>query len=90
MHLQQKYLWVIQGSLSLGGSLGAVGIITKHEIVLAITGGLFVLEALSVMVQVISFKLTGKRIFKMAPIHHHFEKKGGPNLLLLLDFGLFQ
>ena len=57
------------------GSLGAVGIITKHEIVLAITGGLFVLEAFSVMVQVISFKLTGKRIFKMAPIHHHFEKK---------------
>ena len=52
------------GSLSLGGSLGAVGIITKHEIVLAITGGLFVLEAFSVMVQVISFKLTGKRIFK--------------------------
>ena len=64
------------GSLSLGGSLGAIGIITKHEIVLAITGGLFVLEALSVVVQVISFKLTGKRIFKMAPIHHHFEKKG--------------
>ncbi len=62
-------------SLSLGGSLGAVGIITKNEIVLAITGGLFVLEAVSVMVQVISFKLTGKRIFKMAPIHHHFEKK---------------
>ena len=66
------------GSLSLGGSLGAVGIITKHEIVLAITGGLFVLEAVSVMVQVISYKLTGKRIFKMAPIHHHFEK-GWPN-----------
>lgn len=63
------------GSLSLGGSLGAVGIITKHEIVLAITGGLFVLEAVSVMVQVISYKLTGKRVFKMAPIHHHFEKK---------------
>ena len=60
------------GSLSLGGSLGAIGIITKHEIVLAITGGLFVLEALSVIVQVISFKLTGKRVFKMAPIHHHF------------------
>ena len=70
------------GSLSLGGSLGAVGIITKHEIVLAITGGLFVLEALSVMVQVISFKLTGKRIFKMAPIHHHFEKKDGQSQLL--------
>ena len=78
------------GSLSLGGSLGAVGIITKHEIVLAITGGLFVLEALSVMVQVISFKLTGKRIFRMAPIHHHFEKKVGLNQLLLLGFGLFQ
>ena len=62
------------GSLSLGGSLGAEGIITKHEIVLAITGGLFVLEAVSVMVQVISYKLTGKRIFKMAPIHHHFER----------------
>ena len=60
------------GSLSLGGSLGAIGIITKHEIVLAITGGLFVLEAISVIVQVISFKITGKRIFKMAPIHHHF------------------
>ena len=78
------------GSLSLGGSLGAVGIITKHEIVLAITGGLFVLEALSVMVQVISFKLTGKRIFKMAPIHHHFEKKDGLSQQLLLDFGLYQ
>ena len=63
------------GSLSLGGSLGAIGIITKHEIVLAITGGLFVLEALSVIVQVVSFKLTGRRVFKMAPIHHHFEKK---------------
>ena len=64
------------GSLALGGSLGAVGIITKHEIVLAITGGLFVLEAVSVIVQVVSFKLTGKRVFRMAPIHHHFEKKG--------------
>ena len=74
------------GSLSLGGSLGAVGIITKHEIVLAITGGLFVLEALSVMVQVISFKLTGKRIFKMAPIHHHFEKKGWPESTVVIRF----
>ena len=78
------------GSLALGGSLGAVGIITKHEIVLAITGGLFVLEAVSVMVQVISFKLTGKRIFRMAPIHHHFKKRDGQSQLLLLDFGLFQ
>ncbi len=74
------------GSLSLGGSLGAVGIITKHEIVLAITGGLFVLEAVSVMVQVISYKLTGKRIFKMAPIHHHFEKKGWPESTIVIRF----
>ena len=75
MHHLQKYLWVTPAHLALGGSLGAVGVVTKHEIVLAITGGLFVLEAVSVIVQVISFKLTGKRIFMMAPIHHHFEKK---------------
>ena len=74
------------GSLALGGSLGAVGIITKHEIVLAITGGLFVLEAVSVIVQVISFKLTGKRVFRMAPIHHHFEKKGWPESTIVIRF----
>tara|TARA_B100001057_G_scaffold500736_1_gene617477 strand:- start:676 stop:1761 length:1086 start_codon:yes stop_codon:yes gene_type:complete len=74
------------GSLSLGGSLGAIGIITKHEIVLAITGGLFVLEALSVIVQVVSFKLTGRRVFKMAPIHHHFEKKGWPESTVVIRF----
>ena len=74
------------GSLALGGSLGAVGIITKHEIVLAITGGLFVLEAVSVMVQVISFKLTGKRVFMMAPIHHHFEKKGWAESTVVIRF----
>mgnify|MGYP001303067393 CR=1 FL=1 len=74
------------GSLSLGGSLGAIGIITKHEIVLAITGGLFVLEAISVIVQVISFKITGKRIFKMAPIHHHFEKKGWEESTVVIRF----
>ena len=74
------------GSLALGGSLGAVGIITKHEIVLAITGGLFVLEAISVIVQVISFKLTGKRVFMMAPIHHHFEKKGWPESTVVIRF----
>ena len=74
------------GSLSLGGSLGAVGIITKHEIVLAITGGLFVLEAVSVIVQVVSFKMTGKRIFKMAPIHHHYEKKGWPESTVVIRF----
>ena len=75
------------GSLALGGSLGAIGIITKHEIVLAITGGLFVLEAVSVIVQVISFKLTGKRVFRMAPIHHHFEKKKGwPESTVVIRF----
>ena len=74
------------GSLALGGSLGAVGIITKHEIVLAITGGLFVLEAVSVIVQVVSFKLTGKRIFKMAPIHHHYEKKGWAESTVVIRF----
>ena len=74
------------GSLALGGSLGAVGIITKHEIVLAITGGLFVLEAVSVIVQVLSFKLTGKRVFKMAPIHHHYEKKGWAESTVVIRF----
>ncbi len=74
------------GSLALGGSLGAVGIITKHEIVLAITGGLFVLEAISVIVQVVSYKLTGKRVFKMAPIHHHFEKKGWAESTVVVRF----
>ncbi len=74
------------GSLALGGSLGAVGIITKHEIVLAITGGLFVLEAVSVIVQVVSYKLTGKRVFRMAPIHHHFEKKGWAESTIVIRF----
>ena len=74
------------GSLSLGGSLGAVSIITKHEIVFAITGGLFVFEAISVIVQVLSYKLTGKRIFKMAPIHHHFEKKGWEESTVVIRF----
>ncbi|RPF73793.1 MAG: phospho-N-acetylmuramoyl-pentapeptide-transferase [Rickettsiales bacterium TMED289] len=74
------------GSLALGGSLGAIGVVTKHEIVLAITGGLFVLEAVSVIVQVISFKLTGKRIFMMAPIHHHFEKKGWAESTVVIRF----
>ena len=70
------------GSLSFGGALGVISVIVKHEIVLAIIGGLFVFEAISVMVQVASFKLTGKRVFKMAPIHHHYERKAGQNLLL--------
>jgi phospho-N-acetylmuramoyl-pentapeptide-transferase len=74
------------GSLSLGGSLAAVAIIVKHEIVLAIIGGLFVLETVSVIIQVISFKLTGKRVFMMAPIHHHFEKKGWPESTVVIRF----
>ena len=74
------------GSLSLGGSLAAIAIIVKHEIVLAIIGGLFVLETISVIIQVISYKLTGKRIFKMAPIHHHFEKKGWAESTIVIRF----
>ena len=74
------------GSLSLGGSLATVAIIVKHEIVLAIIGGLFVLETLSVIIQVVSFKLTGKRVFRMAPIHHHFEKKGLPESTVVIRF----
>ena len=74
------------GSLSLGGALGAVSIITKHELVLAIVGGLFVLEAVSVIVQVVSFKLTGRRVFRMAPLHHHFEKKGWAEPTIVIRF----
>ncbi len=74
------------GSLSLGGSLAAVAIIVKHEIVLAIIGGLFVLETVSVIIQVVSYKLTGKRVFMMAPIHHHFEKKGWAESTIVIRF----
>jgi phospho-N-acetylmuramoyl-pentapeptide-transferase len=74
------------GSLALGGMLGAIAIATKHEIVLIIIGGLFVLEALSVIVQVVSFKLTGKRVFKMAPIHHHFEQLGWSEPQVVMRF----
>jgi phospho-N-acetylmuramoyl-pentapeptide-transferase len=74
------------GSLALGGALGVVSVITKHELVLAIVGGLFVLEAVSVIVQVASFKLTGKRIFAMAPLHHHFEKKGWAESTIVIRF----
>ena len=74
------------GSLSLGGSLGAVSLISKHEIVLGIIGGLFVLETASVIIQVISFKLTGKRVFMMAPLHHHFEKKGWAESTVVIRF----
>ncbi|WP_370371319.1 phospho-N-acetylmuramoyl-pentapeptide-transferase [Henriciella pelagia] len=74
------------GSLSLGGALGTIAVAVKHEIVLAIIGGLFVLEAVSVMVQIASFKLTGKRIFKMAPSHHHFEKMGWAEPTIVIRF----
>ena len=74
------------GSLALGGMLGSIAVAVKHEIVLAVIGGLFVLEAVSVIVQVTSFKLTGKRIFKMAPIHHHFEQLGWTEPQIVIRF----
>ena len=74
------------GSLSVGGALGAVSVITKHELVLAIIGGLFVLETISVIVQVASFKMTGRRVFRMAPLHHHFEKKGWKEPTIVIRF----
>ncbi|MEI7804560.1 MAG: phospho-N-acetylmuramoyl-pentapeptide-transferase [Hyphomicrobiales bacterium] len=74
------------GSLALGGMLGTVAVATKHEIVLAIIGGLFVLEAVSVIVQVVSFKLTGKRVFRMAPIHHHYEQLGWTESQIVIRF----
>lgn len=74
------------GSLSVGGALGTISVVTKHEFVLAIIGGLFVLETVSVIVQVVSFKLTGKRVFAMAPLHHHFEKKGWAESTIVIRF----
>ncbi|WP_417820065.1 phospho-N-acetylmuramoyl-pentapeptide-transferase [Terasakiella sp.] len=74
------------GSLALGGTLGSIAVVTKHELVLAIVGGLFVLETVSVIVQVASFKLTGKRVFKMAPLHHHYEKKGWAEPTIVIRF----
>lgn len=74
------------GSLALGGMIGTIAVATKHEIALAIIGGLFVLEAVSVIVQVVSFRLTGKRVFMMAPIHHHYEKKGWTEPQIVIRF----
>lgn len=74
------------GSLAMGGALGATSVVTKHELVLAIIGGLFVLETVSVIVQVASFKLTGRRVFAMAPLHHHFEKKGWAESTIVIRF----
>ena len=74
------------GSLSLGGVIGVTASASRHELVLIIIGGLFVLETVSVMVQILSFKLTGKRIFKMAPLHHHFEQKGWAESTIVIRF----
>jgi phospho-N-acetylmuramoyl-pentapeptide-transferase len=74
------------GSLSLGGALGLLAVISKQELLLLLVGGLFVLEALSVIIQVASFRLFGKRVFLMAPLHHHFEKKGWPEPQIIVRF----
>jgi phospho-N-acetylmuramoyl-pentapeptide-transferase len=74
------------GSLSIGAALGTISVVTKHELVLAIVGGLFVLEAISVIVQVASFKMTGRRVFRMAPLHHHFEQKGWEEPTIVIRF----
>jgi phospho-N-acetylmuramoyl-pentapeptide-transferase len=74
------------GALALGASLGTLAVLVRQEIVLVIMGGVFVMETLSVMIQVISFKTTGKRVFRMAPIHHHFELKGWPEPRVIVRF----
>jgi phospho-N-acetylmuramoyl-pentapeptide-transferase len=74
------------GSLALGGALGTVAVISKHEILLILVGGIFVIEVLSVIIQVVSFKLFGKRVFRMAPIHHHYELKGWAEPKIIVRF----
>jgi phospho-N-acetylmuramoyl-pentapeptide-transferase len=74
------------GSLSMGSALGAISVVAKHELVLVIIGGLFVLETVSVIMQVGSFKLTGRRVFRMAPLHHHFEQKGWAESTVVIRF----
>jgi phospho-N-acetylmuramoyl-pentapeptide-transferase len=74
------------GSLALGGGIGALAVVTKNEILLLVVGGVFVMEALSVMIQVASFKARGKRVFRMAPLHHHFELKGWPEPKVIVRF----
>jgi phospho-N-acetylmuramoyl-pentapeptide-transferase len=78
--------WAIQDRLRWAGALGAIAVVIKHEIVLAIVGGIFVVETLSVIIQVLYFKRTGKRVFLMAPIHHHFEKKGWAEPQIVIRF----
>ena len=77
------------GSLALGGALGTIAVLIRQEILLAVVGGIFVVETLSVIIQVVSFKLTGKRVFRMAPIHHHFELKGWPDTWVIIRFWMF-
>ena len=72
--------------LSLGAILGSIAVITKHELVLIVIGGIFVLEAMSVIIQVFSYRVFGKRVFRMAPIHHHFEKKGWSESTIVIRF----
>jgi phospho-N-acetylmuramoyl-pentapeptide-transferase len=74
------------GALALGAAIGTVAVVVRQEIVLFIMGGIFVMETVSVMLQVVSFKLTGKRIFRMAPLHHHFELKGWPEPRVIVRF----
>jgi phospho-N-acetylmuramoyl-pentapeptide-transferase len=74
------------GSLALGGALGTIAVLIRQEILLGLVGGIFVIETLSVMIQVVSFKLTGRRVFLMAPIHHHFEKVGWPEQKIVVRF----
>ncbi|GIX48724.1 MAG: hypothetical protein KatS3mg131_2935 [Candidatus Tectimicrobiota bacterium] len=74
------------GALALGGALGTVAVLVKHELLLLLIGGLFVIETLSVIVQVVSFKLTGRRVFRMAPLHHHFEEQGWEEPKVIVRF----
>ena len=74
------------GALALGAALGVMAVIARHEIILFIMGGVFVVEAFSVIIQVASFKLTGRRVFRMAPLHHHFELKGWPEPRVIVRF----
>ena len=83
--MSRLYLTLVS-SLALGAALGTIAVIVRQEIVLFIMGGVFVMETLSVVIQVASFKLTGKRVFRMAPIHHHFELKGWPEPRVIVRF----
>ena len=86
MPILQKFLWEILVLLALGGAIATVAILTKLEILLVIIGGVFVIETLSVIIQVISFKTTGKRIFKMSPLHHHYELVGWSEWRVVVTF----